>query len=76
MEEKLKKIMSKVFEVSENDINEESSQTSIDKWDSLNQLNLVVELEDEFDVFFEPEEIGKMTTFKAVLEIIKNKQND
>lgn len=74
MEDKLKEIMSTVFQVSTEEINESTSQKTIEKWDSLNQLNLVVALEDEFDVFFEPEEIGKMITFNAVLEIIKNKK--
>ena len=41
------------------------------KWDSLNHLNLIVELEDEFNVSFEPEDIAEMKS----LDIIETKLN-
>ena len=44
------------------------SQSACEAWDSLHHLNLVVELEDAFDVTFEPEEIAVM---KSVTDIKK-----
>lgn len=76
MEDKLKEIMSKLFKVSKEDISEASSQTTVEKWDSLNQLNLVVEIEDAFDISLEPEDISKMIDFNSVIEVIKHTQND
>jgi acyl carrier protein len=37
-------------------------------------LNLIVELEDEFDMEFEPEEIAEMKSFEAVKNVIASKQ--
>jgi acyl carrier protein len=37
------------------------------------QLNLVLELEDAFDISLEPEEIGEMTTFERVCKVLKEK---
>ena len=58
MEDKILKIMKSVFQT--DDIDKTSSQQNSEKWDSMNHLNLVVELEMEFGVSFEPEEIAKM----------------
>ena len=49
------------------------SQKTCDKWDSMGQLNLVVELETEFDVSLEPEEIGEMKCFEDIVRILKAK---
>lgn len=49
------------------------SQKTCEKWDSMGQLNLVVELETEFDVPLEPEEIGEMKCFDDIVRILKVK---
>ena len=41
------------------------SQQNCDKWDSLRHLNLIVELESEFGVEFDPEEISGMKCFRC-----------
>ena len=49
------------------DIDRTCSQKNCEKWDSLAHLNLIVELESEFGVTFEPEDIGEMTSFEGVI---------
>lgn len=71
MEEKILNIMKSVFGV--DDIDVTVSQENCVQWDSLAQLNLVVELEDAFDITFEPEEIGGMKSFSVILEFVKKK---
>lgn len=71
MEEKILNIMKSVFGV--DDIDFTVSQENCEQWDSLAQLNLVVELEDAFDITFEPEEIGEMKSFSVILEFVKKK---
>lgn len=41
----------------------ELSQTNCPEWDSVSHLNLILALEAEFGVFFEPEEIAALHTF-------------
>ena len=43
------------------------SQQNCDKWDSLRHLNLIVELESEFGVEFDPEEISGMKCFEDII---------
>lgn len=72
MDEKILNIMMDVFKVDK--LTTEVSQANCEKWDSLNHLNLIVELEDAFDMEFEPEEIAEMKSYNKIQEIIKNKQ--
>ena len=71
MKEKVIEIMKDVLETE--DISLNTSQENCENWNSLRQLNLVSELEDEFDVEFEPEEIAEMKSVEKILEVIKSK---
>lgn len=74
MKEKLIEILKDTFELESVDIN--CSQENCPQWDSMNHLNLVLELEEEFDLAFTPEEIKKMKSFNAIVDVIMSKQND
>ena len=71
MEEKVLEILKNLFEL--DTVDKTCSQETCEKWDSMGQLNLVVELESEFDVILEPEEIGEMKSFEDIIRILKAK---
>ena len=71
MEEKVLEILKNLFEL--DTVDETCSQETCEKWDSMGQLNLVVELESEFDVTLEPEEIGEMKCFGDIIAILRTK---
>lgn len=71
MEEKVLEILKNVFELETVDTT--CSQQTCEKWDSMGQLNLVVELESEFDISLEPEEIGEMKCYDDIIRILKTK---
>ena len=71
MEEKVLEILKNLFEL--DTVDETCSQETCEKWDSMGVLNLVVELESEFDVSLEPEEIGEMKSFNDIIRILKAK---
>ena len=71
MKEKVIEIMKDVLETENLSLN--TSQENCENWNSLRQLNLVSELEDEFDVEFEPEEIAEMKSVEMVLKILQSK---
>ncbi len=54
-------------------VDETCSQETCEKWDSMGQLNLVVELETEFDITLEPEEIGEMKSYGDIIRILQAK---
>ena len=71
MEEKVLEILKNVLEL--NEVDKTCSQKTCNKWDSMGQLNLVVELESEFGISLEPEEIGEMKSFNDIIRILKKK---
>lgn len=71
MEDKIIEILKNVLETE--NVNSDSNQDNTENWDSLHQLNLVVELEDAFDVSLEPEDIAEMRSVKAIGRIINSK---
>lgn len=71
MEEKIIEILKSVLEL--DNVDTTCSQGTCDKWDSMAQLNLVVELESEFGVSFEPEEIAEMKSYDDIVRVLNNK---
>jgi acyl carrier protein len=69
-------IAADIFQVEARRIALESSPDTIESWDSLQHLNLILALEQSFDLEFEPEEIERMTSIGAVLSILEEKQAD
>ena len=49
------------------------TQKNTNQWDSLKHLSLVVELEIEFNIEFEPDEIAKMIDYTKIEEYINKK---
>mgnify|MGYP001423992364 FL=1 len=73
MSEKLYSIISKVFSVSINEINDESSPQTIKSWDSFNGLVLLDELESNFNVKFSILEITDVKNVKDIKRNLKNR---
>lgn len=71
LEERVLDVLKNTFEL--DTVDETCSQKTCDEWDSMGQLNLVVDLESEFEVSLEPEEIGEMVAFEDVVRILKGK---
>ena len=74
MKNEVKKVIATVFELEINEITDDINQENFPKWDSLQHLNLMIELEEIFEVSFEPEEIAEMVTIDKIIEIVKLKQ--
>jgi len=72
MKDKIKEIMARVFKIDISAIADDVHQKDIEAWDSLAHLNLILELESEFDVSFEPEEIKEMTSLNLIEERLKS----
>jgi acyl carrier protein len=72
-EDKLKTIIANIFEIDFNNVNESTSQDTISNWDSIHHLNLIVSLEESFNITFTDEETVDLTSFKTIKKILKEK---
>lgn len=66
MSEAIKRVMSQVLQIEPETISAESSPESIDRWDSLKHMQLIMALEDELGIQFPDESIPELITFGAI----------
>lgn len=74
--EKYNQIFTEVFGVDTSVLNDDFSKDTVDQWDSVHQLNLVVIAEETFDIMLDPEDIMNFTSYRAGKEILKNQDID
>ena len=72
-ETKLKEVISNVLGVPINEINDSSNSDSLDNWDSLSHINLVLAIEAEFDVALTPEDYMDMLSVKSITMILEGR---
>jgi acyl carrier protein len=65
--EKLKHIMASVFDIPVETIQDSSTMDSLDGWDSLKNLTLIMTLEEEFNIELNEDQIVQLTTFENIL---------
>ncbi len=66
--------MSAVFGLSLDSISEETSSDTIEIWDSLKHLQLVLAIEEEFQIKFDESEITEILCFKDIVAHLKKKK--
>jgi acyl carrier protein len=71
MEDRIRNVMAAVLSTAPDNITEDSSPHEIKTWDSLRHLNLVLALEEEFDIRFEEAEIPSLVSFGIIVATIK-----
>ncbi len=65
-EEKIKNVMSIVFDIPINQINDGTSAKTTISWDSLRHMNLIIGLEEEFEIEFNDDDIGNLLSFSSI----------
>ena len=71
--DRVRTIASDILEVPAAKITPDSSPENIETWDSVHHLNMVLALEQEFNLQFEPEEIDQMKDIQHILDILGSK---
>lgn len=66
MVEAIKRVMSQILGVDPGSIVAESSPATIDRWDSLKHMQLIMALEDELGIQFPDEVIPELISFEAI----------
>lgn len=60
-----------VMEVDVSEISMETKYKEFGRWDSLMMMNLVMELEEEYDISIPLDVVGKVTTLKDLYKLIE-----
>jgi acyl carrier protein len=70
---RVRQVAADLFSLSPDEVTPETSPETVEMWDSLQHLNLVVALEQEFGVQLEPEEIEQMKDIGSVTRLLDEK---
>lgn len=69
----LKKLLSNIFEIKEDEITDELSMKTVENWDSLKHMELIVFIEEEFNIRLTADEIISMIDYKGIKNVLKNR---
>jgi acyl carrier protein len=73
MNKQLAKKLASVFRIRESDINLALTQQDVSNWDSLTQMDLVISLEQEYDIVLDIDDIVKMTSVSHIVDVLRSK---
>lgn len=74
--EKYNNAFVQVFGAKAEELNDNYGKETVDEWDSVHQLSLIAELEEAFDIMFDPEDIMEMTSYAKGKELLKRYEID
>lgn len=70
MRERIIDVVSRTMEVPVESLSATSSPATVESWDSLKHMNLVLALEEEFGIRLNDERIMKMVTVGAIVDTV------
>ena len=74
MQDRVCAIVARVLKVPVSSVTLASSPDTLETWDSLQHLQIVLALEEELGVEFSVDEIGALQSVEAIIEIVKDHQ--
>ena len=69
--EKTRYVIATTLKVTPEKITRETSDNDLASWDSLAHVNLMMSLEQTFDLFLEVEDFPRLTSVSAILEYLR-----
>ena len=74
--EKIKLIVADSFDLPIEEVTLDTGPSNTASWDSFGQMDLVLNIEKEFDIILEFDEIFKIISTQTLLEVIEHKLNE
>ncbi|MEE9213018.1 MAG: acyl carrier protein [Phycisphaeraceae bacterium] len=74
--DRVQQTLADVFGVDVTTITDESSPDTLEQWDSMGHMNLVLALEQRFRVSFTPEEFAELNSVKTITQWVEAKLGD
>lgn len=71
--DRLNEVFRDVFDDDDITVNEDTTADDIEDWDSLEHINLISAVEDEFGIRFKMGEVSSMKNVGEMVEIIKTR---
>jgi acyl carrier protein len=75
VDNKVRDIVSALFNLPQNMIAPSTSHEDTDAWDSVGHLNLILALQEEFSLTIEPEDFEELNSVGAIIDYVINSTN-
>jgi len=72
MSDTIKQLMARILQIDASSIDAGTSTESVERWDSLKHMQLILALEDEFDIQFPDELIPTLLDFAALEDAVRS----
>jgi acyl carrier protein len=70
-EQKLREVIANTFGIKADEITDDASPDTIDEWNSLKHMDLVLALENAFDIEFADEEVGEIINYQLIKSVLE-----
>ncbi len=70
----VQQIIGDLFDLDADDVRLETSRDDVEKWDSLQHVNLILDIESHFNVHFSEEQVAQMRSVKQLVDQIEAKR--
>jgi acyl carrier protein len=67
---RIKEVLAVIIDTPIEEISDEASMDDLENWDSLAQMNLVIALEEEFQIEIPDDEVGTMVSIPLIASLI------
>jgi len=74
MEDKVIEIISQILNIPIEQLDDDSSPDTIENWDSLRHMNLILALEEELGVTLSDDEVVEMLSVKKIVRVLSKKE--
>lgn len=74
--EKMNEIFQRVFDDETIELEDDTDANDIEDWDSLEQINLIVAIENEFGMMFDMAEVADLANVGEMVDLILSKEHE
>jgi acyl carrier protein len=74
MRDDIKKVLASVLGVKASQVRDDASVTTVEEWDSVKQIKLILALEERFGVQFDDDEIAELISLDAIEQALDQRQ--
>jgi|TARA_B100001971_G_C17823211_1_gene349984 acyl carrier protein len=71
IQEKVIQVLVNVFQVSPSKISTKTTSDDVEKWDSMNHINMILVLEQEFGIRYDEEQVVSMLSVEEIIDVTK-----
>jgi acyl carrier protein len=70
-EEKLRAVVASMLELDPSAVGPETSTDTVDQWDSVRHMNLIIALEGAFDITIPDEDVANLTSYPIIKAVVE-----